>query len=145
MSCGGGNYRFEDADESGAAAEIAGEAFANLRHGRVRVAFEQMRRGHQHARRTDAALRASAGKERLLQRVHFAVARQAFDGFDARAFSLQYGHEATVHQFAVHAHRARAAFAFAAAFLGSGQVQVFAQHVEQALHGRRRELRVLRR
>ena len=40
---------------------------------------------------------------------------------------------------AVEQHRAGAALAFAAAFLGAGQREVLAQHVEQALHARARE------
>src|SRR5438270_3421331 len=133
---GGGNYRFEDADEAGTTAKITGEAFANLRHRRVWIALEQMVGGHQHARGADAALRAPAGQERLLQGLHFAVVREALNGFDAFAVHLQDRHEATVYQLAVQSHGARTTFAFAAAFLGSGEVQVFAQHVKQALHGR---------
>src|SRR5580658_6602523 len=63
--------------------------------------------------------------------------REAFDGLDHCAFSLQHGNEATVDKLAVHAHGAGAALAFAASLLGAGQAQIFAQHVEKALHGRR--------
>ena len=67
--------------------------------------------------------------------------RKSFDSLDVRAFRLQHGNEAAVHQFAIHAHRARAAFAFAASFLGSGQLKVFAQHVEKPLHRQARRRR----
>ena len=62
--------------------------------------------------------------------------RKAFHGLDVGALGLQNRHQATVDELAIHADRAGAALAFAAAFLGSGQVQIFAQHVEQALHRR---------
>ena len=44
---------------AGAAAQIAGQAFLDLRQCRMRVAGEQMLRGKNHARRADAALRAA--------------------------------------------------------------------------------------
>ena len=58
----------------------------------------------------------------------------AFDGGDGGAFGLQDGDEAGVDQLAVHQDGAGAALAFAAAFLGAGEVEVLAQDVEQALH-----------
>jgi len=73
-------------------------------------------------------------KKRPLQRMQFTVTGKSFDGLNARTLRLQHGHKAAVHQFAVHAHRAGPAFAFAAALLRSGQAQVFAQHVEETLH-----------
>ncbi len=68
--------------------------------------------------------------------MQFAFERQPFDGLNLGAFGLQHGHKATVHQLAIHAHRAGAALALATTFLGAGQMQIFAQHVEQPLHGR---------
>ena len=105
-------------------------------HRRVRVMREQMRGGHQHARRADAALRAAALQKCLLQRMENAVVCEPFDGLNVCAFGLQNRNEATIDQLAIHAHRAGAALAFAAAFLGAGEVQIFAQHIEQTLHGR---------
>src|SRR4051794_9347776 len=132
----GGNYGFEYADESRAATEIAGKAFTDFGHRGVGIALQQVGRGHQHAGRADAALRAAAGQKCPLQRVHFSVAGQTLDGFDACALTLQHRNQATVYKLAIHAHCARAALAFTAAFLGSGQVQVFAQHIQQALQWR---------
>ena len=73
--------------------------------------------------------------ERALKRMPPA---KAFDRRDARAFHLRDRHEARVHRLAVDEHRARAALAFAASFLGAGQPAVLAQHVEQTLHRMRR-------
>ena len=65
------------------------------------------------------------------------LVRQPFNRLNLSSLGLQHRHQAAVHQLAVHAHRARAAFAFAASFLGSRQVQVFTQHIKQALERRR--------
>jgi len=102
----------------------------------MRILCEQMGRGHQHAGSADAALRAAAFKECFLERMKLRIDGQAFDGFDTCAAGLKDRHEATIHQFTVHTHGARSAFAFAAAFLGSGEAKVFAQDVEEPFHGR---------
>src|SRR6185436_13445538 len=62
------------------------------------------------------------------------IAAQSFDGRHARALDLRERHQTRVDRQAVDQHRARAALAFAAAFLGAGQVTVFAQHVEKPRH-----------
>ena len=134
FSGGSGNDGLEDARESGAAAEIAGKAFSDLRHGRVRIDGEQLSSRHQHAGRTDAALSAAALEERLLQRVQFSIDGETFNGLDARAFGLQHGHKTAIYEFAIHAHGAGATLAFAASLLGASEVQIFAQHVEETLH-----------
>ena len=84
-------------------------------------------------------------EKRLLQRMQLAVQREAFDCLNVRALGLQHRNEATVHELAIHAHGAGAALAFAASLLGPGQMQIFAQHIEQALHGRRIDDRGSRR
>src|ERR1700742_539022 len=58
----------EDAREAGAAAEIAGEAFADFSHGWMGISLEELGRGHQHAGGANAALRAAALEKCLLQR-----------------------------------------------------------------------------
>src|SRR4051812_35792227 len=70
----------EDFHVAGAAAEIAGEAVADVGLGRLRRSIEQVDGGDDHARRADAALRAAAGDERLLHGVQLLAARDAFDG-----------------------------------------------------------------
>src|ERR1035438_6814922 len=140
---GCGQHRFKDAHESGAAAEIACKPFANLRHAGVWIALDKLRGSHQHSRRADAALRAAAIEERLLNRMKLAICCQAFNCLNIGALVLQHRHQATVYQLAVHAYRAGAALAFAATFLGSGKMQVFSQHIEQALHRRRLDFTAL--
>ena len=72
-----------------------------------------------------------------MQRMQFTIRCKPFDRLYAGAICLQYRHQATVDQLTIHAHRTGAAFTFAAALLGSGKMQVFAQHVEQPLYRRR--------
>jgi hypothetical protein len=64
-----------------------------------------------------------------------AVESKALHGLNGCSIGLKRRHQAAIHQLAVHAHGARATLAFAASFLGAGQVQIFAQHIEQSLHG----------
>ncbi len=95
---------------------------------------------HQHSGGADAALRAAALPERLLDGVEpcglCVPIRQSFDGTDLRARRLAGRDQAGVDERAVDEHGAGAALAFAAAFLGAGEGEVLAQHVEQPLHRR---------
>src|SRR5262249_59633468 len=59
-------HRLDDVDVAGAAAEIALQPVDDLVLGRIRVVFQEARRGHDHARGTEAALQAVAFRERLL-------------------------------------------------------------------------------
>ena len=61
---------------------------------------------------------------------------EAFDGGDVGAFGLEDGDEAGVDEVSVDEDGAGSAFAFAAAFFGAGEVEVFAEDVEEALHRR---------
>ena len=92
--------------------------------------------GEDHAGGADAALGSAVFEEALLDGVEFFVDGDAFDGGDVCAFGLQGGDEAGVDEFAVHEDGAGAALAFAAAFFCAGEVEVFAEDVEEALHGR---------
>ena len=91
--------------------------------------------GEDHAGCADAALCSALFEEALLDGVEFFVDGEAFDGGDLGAFGLQDGDEAGVDEVAVHQDGAGSALAFAAALFGSGEVQVFAEDVEEALHG----------
>ena len=59
--------------------------------------------------------------------------RHAFDGLDLGAVGLDREHQAGAHHGAVDHHGAGAAVAGGAAFLGAGEHQFVAQHVEQRL------------
>ncbi len=92
--------------------------------------------GEDHAGSADAALGSAFFEEALLDWMKFFVDGEAFDGGDLGAFGLQDWDEAGVDEIAVHQDCAGSAFAFAAAFFGSGEVQIFAEDVEEALHRR---------
>ena len=92
--------------------------------------------GEDHAGSADSALCTSTLEEALLDGVELLVDSYSFDGSDVCAFCLQGGDEAGVDQFSVHEDGAGAALAFAAAFFCAGEVEVFAEDVEEALHGR---------
>jgi hypothetical protein len=62
-------YCVEYLYESGAAAEVSGEAFADLFGGGVRIVGEEVGCGHKHSGSADAALGAAAFEEGSLQRV----------------------------------------------------------------------------
>jgi hypothetical protein len=96
--------------------------------------LEELRGSHQHAGRANSALRATVAKKRFLQRMQFSVESQAFYGLDVGSFSLHHWNQTAVHKLAVHADGTRAALAFTASFFGSGQMQIFPQNVEEALH-----------
>jgi hypothetical protein len=127
---------FEDAHVAGAATEVSGESFFDLLHGGVRVLGEEMVGGEDHAGSADAALGSALFEETLLDWVESFFVSDAFDGGDLGAFGLEDWDEAGVDEFAVHQDGAGAALAFAAAFFRAGEVEVLAEDVEQALHGR---------
>ena len=101
------------------------------------MSLEEVMGGEDHARCTDAALRATGFEEALLDGSEVGgVAGQPFDGGDARVSGLEHWDEAGVNQDTVEQDRAGAALAFAAAFLGAGEAEGLAKDVEQACHGR---------
>jgi hypothetical protein len=83
------------------------------------------------AGRTIPALKSVVFDKGGLQRVKFAVLRQAFDGRDALAIVRQGQAQAGIDAHAAGQHRAGAALAVIAAFLGSGEVKTLAKEVEQ--------------
>jgi hypothetical protein len=74
------------------------------------------------------------GDEGLLDFVQGCALCYAFDGLDIGAFGLEYRDEATVDELAIQHDGTGAALPFPAAFFGAGEVQVFAEYVEQAGH-----------
>ena len=98
--------------------------------------FEKIISREDHAGSADAALSSPFLKETLLDRVKPFVDGEAFNGGDLGTFGLQDGDEAGVDQVAVHKDGASSALAFPAAFFGSREAEVFAENVEQPLHGR---------
>ena len=69
--------------------------------------------------------------ERFLDRMQFAVLFQSLDGLDFLLPNRTNGPAARPYRHAIQQYRTRAAFAFAAAVLGAGQLQVIAQDAQQ--------------
>src|SRR5580765_4716709 len=120
---------------TGAAAEVAGNAVADLVFGGVRILSEQRRGRHEDTRDAESTLRHTLLHERVLERGEHAHLGETLDGADGAAARLHGQHEAARHGLAVDVDGAGSAVAGAAAFLGSGQVQVLAQRIEQRLVG----------
>src|SRR5438128_1854027 len=114
--------------------EISRETVANVCLARLRMFLEQTNGGHHHSRRANAALCPAAFDESLLHRVQLISRRDTFDRSNLCAFHLGHGHETTIHNLPIDHYRASAAFAFAATFFRSSQLQLPTQHIKQALH-----------
>src|SRR5271170_5609487 len=95
---------------------------------------EEMMGSENHAGSADPALGSAFFEEASLDGMEFSVDGEAFDGRDVGAFDLQDRNEAGVDKISVEEDRTSSAFAFTAALFGSGEVQVFAEYIEEALH-----------
>ena len=82
------HHRVDDLAVAGAAAEHAAERVLDRRRGRARIAPQQVERGHQHARRADAALRRAMRQEGRAQ-LRRAAGRRASTVVIARALGLR--------------------------------------------------------
>src|SRR5271168_3022359 len=90
--------------------------------------------GEDHSGRADAALRAAAVEEGLLQELCAGVLGEAFYGDDVCAMGLKHGNKATVDERAVEQNGAGATFAFAAAFFCAGEREIEAENIQEAGH-----------
>lgn len=88
-----------------------------------------------HAGDAVAALHGFGIKEGLLNAMEAVASGEAFDGGDELAFGEAGGSEAGGDGFAVEEDGAGAALAFAAAVLGAGEAEVFAEDVEEGAVG----------
>src|SRR5215467_7103582 len=88
---GTGRDRLDDVVVAGAAAEIALEFLADgLLVEVVALAVDDVDRGHDHARRAEAALQAVVLAERLLHRVQLLAVGEALDGAHVGAVRRQH-------------------------------------------------------
>ena len=125
-------HRFDDVVVAGAAADVAFELMAD--GGLVELAamaVHDVDRRHDHARRAIAALQAVIVAEGRLHRVQFVALGDAFDGGDVGAVGLARQHGAGFDRLAVDMDDAGAALAGVAADMGAGQVEIFAQEMDQ--------------
>src|SRR5438270_4648536 len=129
-----------DLQVSGAAAQVARQRLLDLVPRGSRVLAEQRFRGEQEGGRTVPALRRAELGEGVLERMQRPAPCHSLDGFHAVPRAREAEHQTGKHGLAVHEHGAGAALAQLAAMLRAGETQVFAQHFEQGLVGRERDL-----
>src|SRR5258707_5473035 len=108
-------HGLDDVHVARAAAQVPADGLADLLLARILVAYEERARGHQHARRAEAALQTVLLGEALLHRMELAALLQALDRGDLRAVGLHREHGAGFDRLAVEVHRAGAAVARIAA------------------------------
>ena len=133
--------RLDDLGVAGAAAQVLREALDDLGARRVGLGAQERMRLEDHAGDAEAALGRALDEERLLQRVqHRQVVfglqaararRQTLDGHDVLVRGAPGGEQACLGRLAPHQHDAAPALAVVARLLGAGEVEVFAQDVEQ--------------
>jgi hypothetical protein len=116
---------------------------ADIMFGWLRIVVEKRFGGHQESWRANAALERRPFQETLLQRMQMAVVGKPFDRLDAAPFRFNGKDQATIHRPAVEEHRAGAAVAVVATFLGAGERERIAQHFQQALPRLAEKLRLL--
>src|SRR2546423_15699159 len=105
---------------AGAPAEISFQAVTNFFTRRMRIAIDDLRRGHDHSGRAIAALQSMLLPEAFLHRMQFAIRSQTFDGRDIRAVCLDRKHRARLYSLPVENHRACAADGSLAADVRAG-------------------------
>src|SRR5258706_7056975 len=128
--------RLDDLVITGAAAEVVHHPILDLLFVGLGDFVEQ-RLGRDHLPRlSDAALQAAVLDEALLHRVELAVFRQPLDRGDLVAVGEHRRRQAGAHHLPVHQHRAGAADADAAAFLGAGEAEIVAQKIDHQPVGR---------
>src|SRR5689334_14370973 len=125
-------HRFDDVVVPGAAADVAFQLVPDGRLVEVAaMAMHNIDRRHDHARGAVTALQAVIVAERRLHRVQFVAFCDALDGGDVRARGLAGQHSAGLYGTAIDMDDAGAALAGVAADMGAGQVQIFAQEMDE--------------
>jgi hypothetical protein len=142
----------DDARLCAAPANIALHGGDNRILARVWILPKQPKRGHNHARRTVAALHRVGIKKGLLERVQLPLRRQAFDRAYRAAKRGTQGRDARPRRLAVDQNGAGPAGALTAADLAARQAEIFAQdikewaitcdvnHMRRAIHDQRGQL-----
>ena len=125
-------FRLDDPGIGRATAEIAAHALADALRIVARLAFvDQPESAHDLAGRAEAALESVMRDEGGLHGMQLLAARHAFDGRDRRTVVRDRQREARIDTPAIDQDGAGAALAAIAALLGAGQVETFAQEVEE--------------
>jgi hypothetical protein len=133
-------YRFEDLHVAGAATKISSQTGADIFLGWLGISLKQIDGSEHHSGSADAALSATMIDKRLLHGMKPVVAGNAFDRSYLSTAHLHNWNQATVNDLTVDDHRARATLTLATTFLGSSQLQLVAQDVEQPRHRKHLDL-----
>src|SRR5439155_24380723 len=123
----------DDALVARAPAEHRGDTLADLGLRRLGLHAQEIERGHQHARRAEAALEPVVLVEGLLQRVKLAVLHQAFDRPELGALGLDREHDAGARGLAIEQDGARAADPVLTAHVRAGEPEVFTEEIDEEL------------
>src|SRR5262245_53122350 len=118
-----------DPDIASASAEIAAELKANAALVGVGKTRDDVARGDEHARRTEAALQAMLRGERPSQCGHDGIVLKSLDSGDLRPFAQDSIGDAGSRGLSIDEQRARTAGALLAAQMRAGQAQALAQQV----------------
>jgi hypothetical protein len=98
---------------------------------RIAVLLQQCDRAHDHPGRAVAALESSDFEEGALDRMEVAVAWQSLDGADGMAGRVCRADLTGSNRRTIEEHGTGAACTLAAAWLGAGELELLAEHVEQ--------------
>src|SRR5258708_2341819 len=114
-----------------AAAGISCDGFADLLVGRFCILVQQMKRGEKETRRAVTALQPVAFRKRVLHRMKCAVRGKTFHGSDLAAICHRRKECARLYGSAVHEDGAGATIAGVATDVGSRQIQILSQEVDE--------------
>jgi hypothetical protein len=131
LQLGGEADCFNDARVGAATAQVAFEFFPDEGGGGIRGFFQEGNGGQDHGGGTVAALEGFGVQESLLYGVEVSFAGEAFDSGDLFASCGGGGEGAGLDGAAVEEDGAGAAGSFAAAVLGSGEVEMIAKKFEE--------------
>ena len=116
---------------SGAATQVSVQPLPYVLVVRVRISRNQVNRAHDHARRAKSALQSVVFPECRLHWMQFTFNSQPFDGRNISAFGLQRQHRATLDRATVDVNDACPTLAGIATDVRTGELQVFAQYVNE--------------
>src|SRR5881398_2029841 len=131
---------FVDLDVTGAAAEVARERLLDRVARRTRARREERLGGEKECRRAIAALGCAQLGERFLKGMKRAARRHPLDRLDPAPGAGEAEHQTGEDRRGVEQHGTGPALAQLAAVLRARQPRIFAEHFEQRLVGRERDL-----
>jgi hypothetical protein len=128
---GGVLNRLHDVLVAGAAAQVAAHACPDLLFRRIGVLLQEPIGAHQHAWRAEAALQAVLLVKAFLNGVQHGALRQALDGGDGAAIALNRQVRAALDGLPVDVDGTGAAMTGFAAYVGTGQIELLSQEMDQ--------------